>query len=90
MIRTLRDITPQLRIKFYIGIQVFKIRSISLVQPSEVLSWASHEVGDTPMSGVVNFCFLMVSSETYIGKVVVDGHYFGSIECPWSHEVNLV
>lgn len=42
------------------------------------------------MSGVVSSCFLMVSPETYIGKVVVDGHYFGSIECPWSHEVNLV
>lgn len=42
------------------------------------------------MSKVVNSCFLMISSGTYIGKVVVDGHYFGSTECPWSHEVNLV
>lgn len=42
------------------------------------------------MSEVVNSWFLMVSSETYIGKVVVDGHYFGSIKCTWSHEVNLV
>lgn len=90
MMRTLRDITPQLRTKVYVEIQVFKIRSISSVQSSELLSWATHEVGYTPTSELVNSCFLMVSPETYIGKVVIDGHYFGSIECPWSYEVNLV
>lgn len=39
---------------------------------------------------MVNFCFREIASETYVGKIVVDSHDFGSIECPWSHEVNLI
>lgn len=39
---------------------------------------------------MVNFCFSKTASETYIGEIVVDSHDFGSIECPWSHKVNLI
>jgi hypothetical protein len=33
---------------------------------------------------------LHISSETYIGKVVIDSHDFSSVECSWRDEVDPV